>query len=45
MNKKERETCEFEMDFQKSFFVFVFVFFFFWGGGGGSDQSNVDIIS
>ena len=47
MNKKERETCEFEMDFQKSFFVFCF---FLGGGGGGggggrSDQSNVDIMS
>ena len=38
MNKKERETCEFDMNFQESFFL----------GGGGvgrSNLSNVDIIS
>ena len=29
MSKKERETCKFKMDFQKSFF---------WGGGGGGGE-------
>ena len=37
MNEKERETCEFEMDFKKSGPFF--------GGEGRSDQSNVDTIS
>ena len=39
MNKKERETREFDMNFQESFFL---------GGGGGvgrSNMSNVYIIS